>query len=162
MGKIEVDEDYFDVLLAEAMGLPDYEADNPRATPDELRYTQDLYDVLQKLHESVNLILQSPDFNLEKSEELITQLVNGYVDTCKQISNKHIESIWNKATNNANEKLDSVGVDPVPEATLGGDVKGKLIAYQEKAFEKDGARLLAELIDLAYRREYWGVAYAGI
>jgi hypothetical protein len=156
-GKAVVDKDLYYNLLDEVIltkantNEPDFKVDanmgEGKAGKDELKYRQELQDLLESLWKDVKTA----------DDEDIPELINTFIEEGQTIAEEYINKIYDKNVEIALDKLEEIGIKTKAPKT--SKPKDALLAWQLFAVERIGRQLELDIKHERLAKRYFEAAY---
>ncbi|MDY9922783.1 hypothetical protein [Methanobacterium sp.] len=126
------------------------------ASKDELKYRQEIQDLLKKLYEDV----KSADTtkNESKVESEINELILGFIKEGQTLASEHINNIYDKNLQSAVKKLKKLGIKN-PKVPKSQPTREALLSWQQFSIEKIGTQIQLDLKNERLGRKYFEAAY---
>lgn len=130
---------------------PDFKVDanmgEGTASKDELKYRQELQDLLESLWKEVKTA----------DDEDIADMINTFIEDGQTIAEEYITKIYDKNVDIALDKLEEIGIKTKPPET--SEAKDALLAWQLFAVERIGRQLELDITHERLAKQYFEAAY---
>lgn len=167
-GKALLDKDFFHSLLFDAgiitkaadPGKPSFKANKKlgegEASKDELKYRQELQDLLKKLYEDIKSVDTTKDESKVESE--INELISDFIKEGQTLAAAHVNNIYDKNLQTAIKKLKKLGIKN-PKVPKSQPAREALLSWQQFSIEKIGTQIQLDLKNERLGRNYFEAAY---
>ncbi|BDZ68588.1 hypothetical protein [Methanobacterium ferruginis] len=167
-GKPVLDMDFYHSLLYDAgiitkavePGKPSFKTNKKlgegEASKDELKYRQELQNLLKELYEDVNSVDTTRDEETVESE--INEFIENFIKEGQALAGKHINHIYDKNLQNAIKKLKKLGIKN-PKVPKSQPARDALLNWQQFAIVKIGTQIQLDLKNERLGRNYFEAAY---